>query len=122
MPKRVRSALPTDILNLLGSFVGDDYHYLTFELTPKGFLSHHRIFMQSRYNPSKKTNRFLYTKDFEIPHQLGAGILLVWYKHRKYMAHSVCVRERGKVECDTDRMWELMQQRFSRLGFCLPIN
>ena len=129
MPKRVRAPLPIDLLNLVGSFVGDDYHYLTFKLTPKGFFSHHRFFMQSRYNPSKKTNMFLYTKDskddryginYILRHPLGAGILLVWYNF--HSRRQECVRERGEVECDTDRMWELMQKRFLKQGFCLPIK
>ena len=119
MPKRVHSALPIDLLNLLGTFIGDDYHYLTFKLTPKGFLSHHRIFMQSRTN-NKKTNHFLYTEDYEIKHRMGAGVLLVWYnfhvgRRRKWYQPrrwglQLCVHERSIAE--DDRIWELITSRY----------
>ena len=82
MVKKVRSPLPIDLLNLLGSFVGDDYHYLTFELTPKGFLSDKRIFMQSRHNHRKKSRNF---------DNMFWGILRVFYG-------KIIVRERKKYE------------------------
>ena len=110
MPQRVRSALPIDLMNLLGTFIGDDYHYLKFELTPKGFLSHHRIFMQSRHNPRKKTKHFRYTRDFHIKHPLGGGVLLVWYSRRAHPRNRICVRERTTADCD--KIWELMTRRY----------
>ena len=87
MVKKVRSPLPIDLLNLLGSFVGDDYHFLTFELTPKGFLSHHRIFMQSRHNPRKKSKAFDYhTQILEVyyPSFTYSKMVRNRYKNKKH--------------------------------------
>ena len=102
MPKKVRSALPIDLLNLLGSFVGDDYHFLTFELTPKGFLSHHRIFMQSRHNPRKKCKWF----------NTAWGVLGVSYQDRTWAP--ICVRERYPNE--TNIKYALACRDYIKLG------
>ena len=82
MPRRMYSPIPIDLLNMVSSFVGgDDYHYLTFELTPKGFLSQHKIYMRSR-TTRKKSNSFYTNND----------ILHVWYRN------TIAVRERYPFE------------------------
>ena len=43
-----QSPLPVDLLNVLGSFIGDKFHSLTFSLTPDGNLATPRILMQCR--------------------------------------------------------------------------
>ena len=45
---RAPSPLPVCLLNVIGSFIGDKYHVLTFSLTLSGNLSAKRIVMQSR--------------------------------------------------------------------------
>ena len=57
MPRRILSPLPIDLLNLIASFVGDSYSVLRFELTPNGYLSHHRIWMQFRTNSRLRSNK-----------------------------------------------------------------
>ena len=42
------SPLPVDLLNVVGSFIGDKYHFLTFTLTLSGNLTAQRIVMQAR--------------------------------------------------------------------------
>ena len=62
--KRVPSPLPIDLLNLVGSFVpafveGNYYYdfYWTFQLTPKGFISHHRMWFNSYLLLKKHSTR-----------------------------------------------------------------
>ena len=101
MPKRVRSPLPIDILTLLGTFVGDDYHYLAFKLTPKGFLSHHRIIMQSHDNPCRKAEWFNYLrKEDGRPRTLHVTYLTSWFG--RPWDGMVRVRERYNYETDDE--------------------
>jgi hypothetical protein len=79
MPKFLTSILPLDLANVVGSFIGDDYHYLTFEFTPvRRWLSPNRMFMQARSNTKRRTNVFRYS-DANNPNGFAEGHLFVWY-------------------------------------------
>jgi hypothetical protein len=76
MPTWPPSPLPLDVLNVLLSFLGDRYHFLTcVSLTPQGNLSHSRFFMQSRKHAwtcignlcNRRSRQFHYCYDMVYP-------------------------------------------------------
>ena len=113
--KRVYAILPLDLLNIVGSYIGDDYHYLTFDLTPqRRWLTPCRMFMQSRTNPRRKSRKFHYGYfNIHIGEREETHVLVVLF------GAGTIVREKYCWETKHDYNWRMYRVR-RRLQLNIP--
>ena len=110
--KRVYASIPLDLLNVVGGFIGDDYHYLTFDLTPKRrWLAPCRMFMQSRTNPRRKSRNFFYGGLVRNTQEDKERLIVVYGSGTR-------VREKRTHEEDHEYGWFILRAS-NRLQLCI---